>query len=970
MQTKFFPRFSPGFLVFFALLLFPFWASAQIKVSGTILDKDSGEPLIGASIQIKGKVTGTVSDLDGKFEIATDVAPPFTLVFSYTGYANVEIEVTSSRNDLRVELETQSILATEVVISASRVEERILESPVTIEKMDAIAIRQTAAPDFYDGISNLKGVQTTQGSMTLTSINTRGFGAVANERFVQLIDWMDNAAPLLNFPTGNIVGISELDVANVELVPGAASALYGPNAFNGILLMNSKNPFDYQGLSVQAKVGVTTSDAGGSNPYQLYSARYAKAFGKFAFKLNASFMDATDWAANDYTSGRRTQAISNPAPAGQPNFDGLNMYGDESQILVPMAAVAGSLSQALAGNFAQALGITPQQAQALLAANIPKLPTLDIRRTGFKEEDLLDNQDAKSIKFDGALHYRINDNLEASYMYRYGSGSTVYQGGERYALRDFSIQFHKLELSNPNFWLRGYMSQTDDGDSYNLSALGAFVNERAKISSSQWVPTYAGTYAGALLPTVLQGGTPSAAQIAAAHAAARAAADKGTPQPGSAEFKTLVESVRKDLFQRNPPGAGFVDNSRMYHSEFGYNFRDIIPVTAFELLVGGNYRQYDLFSDGTVFNENPDGQGENERIKINEYGAFLQASKQLFNQHLKLTGSLRYDKNENFDGQVSPRIAAVYTAGSNREHNIRASFQTGFRNPSTQGQFIFFPSSTGNLLGGAQSNAERYGIHNGNAYSNQSYNAFVGSVLAGKPNPGLLQTVDLDFVKPEKLKAIEFGYKGLIGRKLLVDFNAYFNTYNDFITGETVRPINNTSHKGAPIYGVQAQLTGTLPVGASVGAFRPTTNAPEEVTSNGVGLGLTYQLPKGYNLYGHYTYSTFDVQNPRPDFEGGFNMPENKFLIGLANRKAFGDLGFDLNYRWQDEFLWQNSFAHGIIPAFGVLNVQLNYPLKSIKTVIKAGATNAFGDDYVTNAGGPFVGQMLYVSLTFDQFMR
>ncbi len=966
MQTKFLPRFAPGFTAFLALLLLPFLASAQTKVSGTVLDKDSGEPLIGASIQIKGKVTGTVSDLDGKFEITTDVAPPFTLVFSYTGYANMEIEVAGSRNDLRVEMETQSILTSEVVISASRVEERILESPVTIEKMDAIAIRQTAAPDFYDGISNLKGVQTTQGSMTLTSINTRGFGAVANERFVQLIDWMDNAAPLLNFPTGNIVGISELDVANVELVPGAASALYGPNAFNGILLMNSKNPFDYQGLSVQAKVGVTSSDAGGSNPYQLYSARYAKAFGKFAFKLNASYLDATDWAANDYTSGRRTQAIPNPAPSGQPNFDGLNLYGDESQIVVPLVAFAGSLAQAVS----QLTGLPLAQAQALINANRDKLPTLDLRRTGFKEEDLLDNQDAQSIKFDGALHYRINDNLEASYMYRYGSGSTVYQGGERYALRDFSIQFHKLELSNPNFWLRGYMSQTDDGDSYNLSALGAFVNERAKPSASQWVPAYINGFASKLLPIIAAGGTPSAAQLAEAHATGRGLADNGIPKPGTAEFNALVEAVRKDLFQRNPPGAGFVDNSRMYHTEFGYNFRDIIPATAFDLLIGGNYRQYDLFSDGTVFNENPDGQGGNERIKINEYGAFMQASKQLFNQHLKLTGSLRYDKNENFDGQVSPRVAAVYTAGTNREHNIRASFQTGFRNPSTQGQFIFFPSSTGNLLGGAQSNAERYGIHNGNAYSNQSYNAFVASVLAGQPNPGLLQTVDLDFVKPEQLQAIEFGYKGIIARKLLIDFNAYFNTYNDFITGETVRPINNTSHQGATIYGVQAQLTGTLPAGASVGAFRPTTNAPEEVTSNGVGLGLTYQLPKGYNLYGHYTYSTFDVENPRPDFEGGFNMPENKFLIGLGNRKAFGDLGFDLNYRWQDEFLWENSFAHGIIPAFGVLNVQLNYPVKSIKTVIKAGATNPLGNDYRTNAGGPFVGQMYYISLTFDQFMR
>lgn len=951
-------------------LLLPALVFAQTKVSGTILDKESKEPLIGASIQVKGKVTGTVSDLDGKFEISTDVPLPFSLLISYTGYASQEISIASAQNNLKIELEVQSILTSEVVISASRVEERILESPVTVEKMDAIAIRQTAAPDFYDGISNLKGVQTTQGSMTLTSINTRGFGAVANERFVQLIDWMDNAAPLLNFPTGNIVGISELDVSSVELVPGAASALYGPNAFNGVLLMNSKSPFDFQGLSVQTKVGITTSEAGGSDPYTLLSARYAKSFGKFAFKINASYQQATDWRANDYVSGRQTAGVPNPAPAGQPNFDGLNLYGDETQILVPMSVVTPALSQALAPLFAQRLGIPTAQAQALLAANIPKLPTLDIRRTGLKEEDLLESNDAKSIKLDGAVHYRISDNLEASYMYRYGSGSTVYQGGERYALRDFSQQFHKLELSNRNFWLRGYMSATDDGDSYNLSALGAFVNERVSPSSSRWVPNYAGAYAGALLPIVLQGGTPTAAQIAAAHAAGRANADNGAPQPGTQAFQDLVNAVRTDLFQRTPPGAGFFDNSKMYHSEFGYNFRELISANVLDLLVGGNYRQYDLFSDGTIFNENPDGEGPNERIKINEYGAFVQASKQLFDKHLKLTGSLRFDKNENFKGQVSPRLAAVYTAGANREHNIRASYQTGFRNPGTQGQFIYFPSGAGTLLGGTEANAARYGIHNGNAYSNQSYNAFIATVLAGRPNPGLLQKVDLAFVQPEQLKVFEFGYKGLISNKLLIDFNVYFNTYSNFLGGETVRPINNTAHQGRPIYGVNALLGGTIPAGLSVGSFRPTTNSPENVLSNGAGLGLTYQLSKGYSIYGHYTYSTFEVKNPRPDFEAGFNMPENKFLIGFANRKAFGNLGFDFNYRWQDEFQWENSFAHGTIPAFGVFNAQFSYPVKSVKTVIKAGATNAFGKDYRTNAGGPFVGQMYYVSLTFDEFMR
>jgi iron complex outermembrane receptor protein len=352
---------------------------AQTKVSGTVTDRTSGEALIGVNIVVKGQSTGTITDIDGRYELNVGTNPPITLVFSYTGYTPQEVALNSaSAGSINVRMDAEAILMNEVVVSASRVEERILESPVTIEKMDAIAIRQTAAPDFYDGISNLKGVQTTQGRSRSPQSTPAAFGAVANERFVQLIDGMDNAAPLLNFPTGNIVGISELDVQSVELVPGAASALYGPNAFNGILIMNSKNPYAYQGLSVQVKTGITTSDAGGSNPYNLLSARYAKAFGKFAFKLNASYLTATDWTANDYETSAAKQPTTAILPGfGATNFDGLNTYGDETEIVVPMAAVAGSLSAGFgAAVCSSTWHYSTEQAQALLGQTIPRLPTL------------------------------------------------------------------------------------------------------------------------------------------------------------------------------------------------------------------------------------------------------------------------------------------------------------------------------------------------------------------------------------------------------------------------------------------------------------------------------------------------------------------------------------------------------------------------------------------------------------------
>ncbi|MCG8385015.1 MAG: carboxypeptidase-like regulatory domain-containing protein, partial [Cytophagales bacterium] len=260
-------------------------------ISGKIFDEASNEPLAGVNIVVKGKVVGTISDAEGNFNLSVDQAPPLTLVFSFIGFEVQELEINNNATTgLDIYMTEQSLLGQEVVVSASRVEESILESPVSIEKMDIRAIRESASPNFYDQIKTLKGIDVSTQSMTFSSINPRGFGANGNTRTVQLIDGIDNQAPGLNFPVGNIVGISDVDLESVEILPGAASALYGPNAIQGIILMNSKSPFDYQGLTVQAQLGVNHVDEEDDDvsPYQSYQLRYAKAFNnKFAFKVTA-----------------------------------------------------------------------------------------------------------------------------------------------------------------------------------------------------------------------------------------------------------------------------------------------------------------------------------------------------------------------------------------------------------------------------------------------------------------------------------------------------------------------------------------------------------------------------------------------------------------------------------------------------------------------------------------------------------
>jgi hypothetical protein len=203
-------------------LLSTAFAYAQTNVSGKVTDAANQEPLAGVNIVVKGRVVGTITDANGNFSLKINEAPPITLVISFVGYRSFEVSVTNATTSgLDIKLEEQTILGQEIVVSASRVEESILESPVSIEKMDILQVQNTPADNYYKGLANLKGIDVTTSSINFQILNARGFGSTGNTRFVQLTDGMDTQAPALNFPIGNLNGPSELDVESVEMLPGA-----------------------------------------------------------------------------------------------------------------------------------------------------------------------------------------------------------------------------------------------------------------------------------------------------------------------------------------------------------------------------------------------------------------------------------------------------------------------------------------------------------------------------------------------------------------------------------------------------------------------------------------------------------------------------------------------------------------------------------------------------------------------------
>lgn len=925
---------------------------AITEVSGQVLDVD-GEPLAGVNIRVKDKLIGTTTDGNGMFSLSIKQDPPLILVFSIVGFQAEEVDITNANTTgLEIRMQEQTFLGEEVVVSASRVEQSILKSPVSIEKMDVIEIQTSASPSFYDAIANLKGVDFSTQSLTFKSINTRGFGSNGNTRFVQLIDGIDNQAPGLNFAVGNIVGISELDLESAEMIPGAASALYGPNALNGILLMNSKSPFEYKGVSFNAKLGANHLDSNvesGPQLYQSYDLRYADAYNdKFAFKFTASYLRAQDFVAQDtrdqsfITGGAVERGATERGNARV--YNGVNIYGDD---VFTLGAIADAT---IAGGGAQGAQV------AALRSLIPDGQEGAFSAFGFEENSFVDNT-TESLKLGAALHYRITDDYEILGQYNTGFGSTVYTANDRFVLDDFNIWTAKLELRNPNFFLRAYTTQEDAGDSYAANTVATRINQTA----------YLTPYFQTFLGERTQGKT-----VEQAHTQAQAAALQNQQDylPGTQNFKDMEANLRSTPISQG--GAKFLDKSDMYHFEGLYNFSNVIDPATVELIGGVNYRIYALNSEGTLFALDDNG----DEYSINEWGAYLQGSKNLMEDKLNLSASVRYDKNEYFDGQLSPRVSALYTFAD--RHNFRASYQNGFRMPTTQDQFIKLDVVSRLLIGSNQDLVDRYRFETNTVYTAQSVAAAQAEYNQNGDDAAaraMLEAVEFDDFKTEKISTYEVGYKGFVTDRLLVDAYYYYSQYTDFIAEiQFVQGIPNgaTNDPGSFDADSDAGKDDIIQGGVVTQEYGFDVNADGEVKSQGFGVSMDYSLDGGYKIGGNVAYNELISEDDlrAQGFRSSYNTPKWRYNVRVENRNFIENIGFNMVYRWQDAYYWDSSFGDGVVPAYGTFDAQISYKLPSANTILKLGGSNILNERYETSFGNPTLGAIYYFSLTFDQFLN
>lgn len=913
----------------FSLLFFMAQGQNQ-KITGTITDGKM--PLIACSVAIVGTNSGTITDDQGTFELSVSKAVPFDIEISYIGFETMRKRI-NSREDLvlNVELIPALSILDEIVVGASKYEERIIEAPVAIYKLSSTEMKAQGGTDFYNTIQNMRGLQAQSSSLFLPSYNTRGFSDPGNFRFKQQQDGYDMTNPI-GLAIGNTVGVSDLDIASVELVHGASSALYGSDAFNGVLRLYSKNPFDFPGVSFQTKSGVTVQDAAGINPYFEQDLRVAHIFNdKLAFKFDMNYKRAYDWIGDDnshripagqWDNREALESKSFDDPEGNLAYDALHRLGDEYSNGV---GIVGGVSHLVGPN-----GDT-------LFLNAPLV------RTGISEKDLFTLADFATNKLETyranfSFFYRPAEDWEMEYTYKHSFGDWLIRSSSTFPQFDYLQRFQLFRLTKGGLNFRIYNHKLDNYKGSWSAANAADAVQRTLRPNDLWLADFQENY----------GETGSLK-------AARTYADRFLP--GGTEFiqedfqSALAASIQNTDYtgsvNGSVPGSQAVDYSNYTNADLDYDFEDKLPL---KLQVGLNARRYNIESGGAFYNDGPLGFGK--PIIVNQFAAYAQAGKELFDERLKITAAIRADKQTDYNLNISPRATAVLKLGEERNHIIRASYLTGYRNPSIQeGFFRLQLTSVYTIIGSAERSLDNF------IYEGPSGTQYTMAEILNEVAPSFKA------VQPEQNTSFELGYKTLLKEKLRIDLSAYRTEYKNFIN----RP-NIFFKPGTQDFQI----------------FAIRQNRSETVVGLGAGIGMDYILTDHFTLSGSYDWSAYDSPDYEPTNENipddiekeaflrslQFNIPEHRANASISGKNLGPDgrLGFNINFRYNGEFNYYSNVGEALIPAYTNTDLAINYLIRAWDTTLKIGATNAFRQEFVPIYGAPGIGSVYYIGVRYEPF--
>ncbi len=910
-------------LIAFSLLARPAALEAQQVISGNVRNSETGEAVPAVSVKARNTPNGDYTNNQGNFRFHTRAPLPLTLVFSSVGFATQEVTITTNA-PVQVRLQPATVLGTEVVVSASRHVQRKIESPVTIERIDNKDVINSPQTSYYNMLQGLKGVDITTSSLTFTTVTTRGFNTSGNTNFTQVVDGMDNQAPGLNFPLGAAIGLTELDVDNLEVLSGASSALYGSRGLNGTLVMTGKDPFKYQGLSIQVTQGINHlkkgkgNDPMGPSPYYDWVVRWGKKVNdRLAFKINAQYTLAKDWMATDTSNTNSTGTRFT-----DPNYNAVNGYGSKTSVDInPFLEAAKAMDPSLA-----------PIVDPLLAK-----PSNYVARTGYPEYGYLSNE-AKLLKLNAEVRYKIKPKLEAIVSGTYGEGNAVYSNDTRYALTGYKLGLYRAELRGEQWFFRAYTSNENSGNTIIASPTAQLLNEAWKPSFNPntmdgWYPQYT----GALIQALATGSS-----LQDAHLAARSFADQGRPEAGSPLFNRLKDSISG--LPTSQGGTLFLDRSKLYNAELQYNFSRLIPFA--EIIAGLNYRLYKLDSKGTLF---PDTDGP---IHVAEYSAYAHLAKKLIDNKLRLGAAFRYDKNTLFEKpRITSRLSTVWEVA--KENYLRFSYQNAYSFPSNI-QSLQSTLMDYNTFASGGSARLLYGEYQFDQYPPYLLNSV--QEYQQTNDPSKLKRFTPSDIKPQSVDAFELGYSALFANCVLVDVLGYYSTWKNFIGYVNV-----------------ANTPGTTDVTAfkersKYIAYNIAYNGAETVNTYGYAASVSVDM--SHNFMAKANFSSDFLKNRNNSQINNFNTPNWKFNVEFGNN-GLGkkqQLSFNTSLRYKPAYFYAIGMASGTIPANVVIDAQVSYKLLKAHSRIKLGATNLTNRYYYTGFGSPAIGAVYYVTLAYNVF--
>lgn len=225
--------------------------SQNIPIKGIVYDEKFNEPLPGASVLIEGTSIGMITDEDGKFLFESEINPPFNIQVSYTGFQQQLVTIHALDSAIAIYLSSGMNFDKEIIVSASRKREKIMEAPASVSVIGPEKLERQAETNAMNALKYTAGVQITQQSAERYNIEVRGSNDLFSTETFVIMDYRSLIGPGTGTFDPSNSPLNMLDLEKIEVVRGPGSALYGPGVTSGIVHFMTKDPFRHPGTNLE-----------------------------------------------------------------------------------------------------------------------------------------------------------------------------------------------------------------------------------------------------------------------------------------------------------------------------------------------------------------------------------------------------------------------------------------------------------------------------------------------------------------------------------------------------------------------------------------------------------------------------------------------------------------------------------------------------------------------------------------------